>query len=75
MKDNNKIFIHQFIKRDGFETSAVFMMELFKLIAEAMKNKQRFNILIQYDVEANNVNIDYLEKATGVLNDTLLGKQ
>lgn len=51
------------------------MMELFKLIAEAMKKKERFNILIQYDVEANNVNIDYLEKATGVLNDTLLGKQ
>ena len=44
------------------------MMELFGLIVDTMKNKERFNILIQYDTEAINVNIDYLDKTTNVSN-------
>jgi hypothetical protein len=63
-----RLLAHQFIKRDGFEKNAVFMMELFGLIVDTMKNKERFNILIQYDTEAINVNIDYLDKTTNVSN-------
>lgn len=50
------------------------MMELFGLIVDTMKNKERFNILIQYDTEAINVNIDYFEETTSVSNDNPLGK-
>ena len=64
--EQEELLAHQFIKRDGFEKTAVFMMELFGLIVDTMKNKERFNILIQYDTEAINVNIDYLDKTTNV---------
>lgn len=65
------LLAHQFIKRDGFEKNAVFMMELFGLIVDTMKKKDSFNILIQYDTEAINVNIDYFEEATSVSKDNL----
>ena len=69
-----RLLAHQFIKRDGFEKNAVFMMELFGLIVDTMKKNERFNILIQYDTEAINVNIDYFEETTSVSNDNPLGK-
>lgn len=69
MKNHNEqeeLLAHQFIKRDGFEKTAVFMMNLFGLIVDTMRKKERFNIVIQYDTEAINVNIDYLDKTTNV---------
>lgn len=67
-KEQEELLAHQFIKRDGFEKTAVFMMNLFGLIVDTMRKKERFNIVIQYDTEAINVNIDYLDKTTNVSN-------
>lgn len=64
--EQEELLAHQFIKRDGFEKTAVFMMNLFGLIVDTMRKKERFNIVIQYDTEAINVNIDYLDKTTNV---------
>ena len=66
--EQEELLAHQFIKRDGFEKTAVFMMNLFGLIVDTMRKKERFNIVIQYDTEAINVNIDYLNKTTNVSN-------
>jgi hypothetical protein len=67
--EQEELLAHQFIKRDGFEKTAVFMMNLFGLIVDTMRKKERFNIVIQYDTEAINVNIDYLDKTTNVSTD------
>lgn len=72
--EQEELLAHQFIKRDGFEKTAVFMMNLFGLIVDTMRKKERFNIVIQYDTEAINVNIDYFEETTSVSNDNPLGK-
>ena len=64
--EQEELLAHQFIKRDGFEKTAVFMMNLFGLIVDTMRKKERFNIVIQYDTEAINVNIDYLDNTTNV---------
>ena len=69
--EQEELLAHQFIKRDGFEKTAVFMMNLFGLIVDTIRKKERFNIVIQYDTEAINVNIDYLDyldKTTNVSN-------
>lgn len=66
--EKEELLAHQFIKRDGFEKTAVFMMNLFGLIVDTMRKKERFNIVIQYDTEAINVNIDYLDNTTNVSN-------
>lgn len=66
--EQEELLAHQFIKRDGFEKTAVFMMNLFGLIVDTMRKKERFNIVIQYDTEAINVNIDYLDNTTNVSN-------
>ena len=66
--EQEELLAQQFIKRDGFEKTAVFMMNLFGLIVDTMRKKERFNIVIQYDTEAINVNIDYLDKTTNVSN-------
>jgi hypothetical protein len=66
--EQEELLVHQFIKRDDFEKAAVFMMNLFGLIVDTMRKKERFNIVIQYDTEAINVNIDYLDKTTNVSN-------
>ena len=69
--EQEELLAYQFIKRDGFEKTAVFMMNLFGLIVDTIRKKERFNIVIQYDTEAINVNIDYLDyldKTTNVSN-------
>ena len=72
---SKKLLTHQFVKKEGFEKTAVFMMDLFKIISETMKSKDRFSILIEYDTEAINVNIDYLEEAKYVSDGNLLENQ
>lgn len=67
--EQEELLAHQFIKRDGFEKAAVFMVNLCGLIVDIMRKKERFNIVIQYDTEAINVNIDYLDKTTNVSTD------
>lgn len=56
-------FAHQFVKTKGFEKTVAFQMSLSSLLWEAMQEKKNFRMVLEYDAEAQNVNIDF-EDAT-----------
>ena len=56
-------FAHQFVKTKGFEQTVAFQMSLSSLLGEAMQKKKNFRMVLEYDAEAQNVNIDF-EDAT-----------
>lgn len=62
-------FAHQFVKTKGFEQTIAFEMSLTKLLWEAMQKKKNFRMVLEYDAEALNVNIDF-EEVTASSNDS-----
>lgn len=54
-----KEFAHCFIKTQGFERTIAFVMTLSKGIWEAMQTRKNFRMVLEYDAEALNVNIDF----------------
>lgn len=56
-------FAHQFVKTKGFEQTVAFQMSLSSLLWEAMQEKKNFRMVLEYDAEAQYVNIDF-EDAT-----------
>lgn len=61
---NIKMASHVFVKTDGFEKTIAFIMTLTKTIWELMQKRERFCMVLEYDTEALNVNIDCLEEVT-----------
>jgi hypothetical protein len=60
MANKNK-FMHSFVKTKGFEQTVAFMMTISQAIWTAMNEKKRFRMVLEYDTEALNVNIDFEE--------------
>ena len=54
-------FAHQFVKTKGFEQTVAFEMSLTKLLWEAMQTKKNFRMVLEYNAEALNVNVDFEE--------------
>lgn len=54
-----KKFAHQFVKTRDFEKAVVFQMSLCSLIWRAMQKRKSFRIVLEYDAEALNVDIDF----------------
>lgn len=54
-------FAHQFVKTKGFEQTVAFQMSLSTLIWKAMQEKKSFRMVLEYDAEAQNVNINFEE--------------
>lgn len=52
-------FAHQFVKTKGFEQAVAFQMSLSSSIWKAMQEKKSFRMVLEYDAEAQNVNIDF----------------
>lgn len=52
---------HQFVKTKGFEQTVAFEMSLTKLLWKAMQENKNFRMVLEYDTEAVNVNIDFEE--------------
>lgn len=52
-------FAHQFVKTKGFEKTVAFQMLLSSLLWKAMQKKKNFRMVLEYDAEAQNVNIDF----------------
>lgn len=56
-----KKFAHAFIETETFERMAAVQMEMSSLIWKAMQEKKNFRMVLEYDAEARNVNIDFEE--------------
>lgn len=54
-------FAHQFIKTKGLEQCIAFLMQHTRILWEAIEEKQSFRMVLEYDAEALNVNIDFEE--------------
>jgi len=54
-------FSHQFVKTQGFEQTIAFVMTLTKGIWVAMQTRKNFRMVLKYDAEALNVDIDFEE--------------
>ena len=54
-----KKFSHHFVKTQGFEQTIAFVMTLSQAIWEAMQTKKNFRMVLEYDAEALNANIDF----------------
>ena len=52
-------FAHQFVKTKGFEREVAFQVSLFSSNWKEMKVKKNFRMVLEYDAEAQNVNIDF----------------
>lgn len=48
-----------FVKTEGFERTAAFMMMLSNAIWEEMQKAKSFRMVLEYDAEALNANIDF----------------
>lgn len=59
--EETKKFAHLFVKTEGFEKSIAFEMSLANLLWETMSKKKNFRMVLEYDAEELNVNIDFEE--------------